>query len=168
MFNSKTEQRINFEIFGKIQALMEVYGKKCMSRTRVFEWHKRFYEGRTEVEDDKRSLRPTISKTTNNNRESEKIVREDRRLSIRLIAERMSIDKETMWQVLHENLHMTKVYAQVVSKLLTSDQNEKRQEISTGSSICSQISVLVIAYSLLLVGNRVSYFARIFAKLCLL
>ena len=63
-----------------------------------------------------------------------KTVREDRRLSIRLIAERMSIDKETMWQVLHENLHMTKVCAQVVSKLLTCDQKEKRQEI------CADIS----------------------------
>ena len=39
-----------------------------------------------------------------------------------------------MWQVLHENLHMTKVCAQVVSKLLTSDQKEKRQEI------CADIS----------------------------
>ena len=77
--------------------------------------------GRTGVGDDERSRRPTISKTTNNNRESEKIVREDRRLSIRLIAERMSIDKETVWQVLNENLHMTKICAQV----LTSDQNEK-------------------------------------------
>ena len=104
---------------------MEVYGKGCMSRTRVFEWHKRFHEGRTDVGNDERSRRPTISKTTNNNRESEKIVREDRRLSIRLIAEMMSIDKETVWQVLHENLHMTKVCAQVVSKLLTSDQKEK-------------------------------------------
>ena len=75
---------------------MEVYGKECMSRTRVFEWHKRFHEGRTDVGDDERSRLPTISKTTNNNRESEKIVREDRRLSIRLIAERMSIDKETV------------------------------------------------------------------------
>ena len=118
----------------KIQALMDVYGKECMSRTRVFEWHKRFHEGRTDVEDDERSQRPTISKTTNNNRESEKMVREDRRLSIRLIAERMSVDKETMWQVLHENLHMTKVCAQVVSKLLTSGQTEKRQEI------CADIS----------------------------
>ena len=62
MFNSKTEQRINFEIFGKIQALMEVYGKECMSRTRIFEWHKRFHEGRTEVEDDERSRRPTYQK----------------------------------------------------------------------------------------------------------
>ena len=64
-------------------------------------------------------------KNPNNNRESEKIVREDRRRSIRLIAERMSIDKETVWQVLNKNLHMTKVCAQVVSKLFTSDQNEK-------------------------------------------
>ena len=113
---------------------MEVYCKECMSRTRVFEWHKRFYEGRTDVEDDERSRRPTISKTTNNNREIEKIVREDRRLSIRLIAERKSIDKEAVWQVLHENLHMTNVCAQVVSKPLTSDQKEKRQEI------CADIS----------------------------
>ena len=58
-----------------------------------------------------------------------KIVQEDCWLNIRLIAERMSIDKETVWQVLHDNLHMTKVCAQVVSKLLTSDQTEKRQEI---------------------------------------
>ena len=46
----------------------------------------------------------------------------------------MSIDKETVWQVLHENLHMTKVCAQVVSKLLTSDQKEKRE------GICADIS----------------------------
>ena len=88
-----------------------------------------FCEGRTNVEDDVHSRRPTISKTTNNIQEIEKIVREDRRLSIRLIVERMSIDKETVLQVLHENLHMTKVCAQVVSKLLTSGQKEKRQEI---------------------------------------
>ena len=75
-----------------------------------------------------------MSKTTNNNREIEKIVREDRQLSIPLIAERMSIDKETVWQVLHENLRMTKVCAQVVSKLLTSDQKEKCQEICADTS----------------------------------
>ena len=90
---------------------MEVYGKECMSRTHVFKWHKRFRESRTDVEGDERSQRPTMSKTTNNIREIEKIVRDDRRLGIRLVAERMSIDKETVWQVLHDNLHMTKVCA---------------------------------------------------------
>ena len=76
-----------------------------------------------------RSRRPTASKSTNNIREIEKIVREDRRLSIRLIAERMSIDKETLWQVVPDNMHMIKICAQVVSKFLTSDQKEKRREI---------------------------------------
>ena len=41
----------------------------------------------------------------------------------------MSIDKETAWQVVPDNLHMIKICAQVVSKFLTSDQKEKRQEI---------------------------------------
>ena len=73
-----------------------------------FEWHKRFRESRTDVEDDERSRRPTASKYTNNIREIEKIVREDRRLSIRLIAERMSIDKKknsvasTAWQIAYD------------------------------------------------------------------
>ena len=83
--------------------------------------------GRTDVEDDEHSQRPTATKFTNNILEIEKIVREDRRLRIRLIAERMSIDKETVWQVVPDNLHMIKICAQVVSKFLTSDQKEKRQ-----------------------------------------
>jgi hypothetical protein len=29
---------------------MEVYGDKCLSRTQVFEWFKRFKEGRGEIE----------------------------------------------------------------------------------------------------------------------
>jgi len=34
----------------------EVYGDDTMSRTRLFEWHKRFKEGREEVEDDHRGV----------------------------------------------------------------------------------------------------------------
>ena len=31
--------------------LTEVYGEDCMSRTRVFEWHKRFAEGEGDFKD---------------------------------------------------------------------------------------------------------------------
>ncbi|GFW27719.1 hypothetical protein TNCV_766011 [Trichonephila clavipes] len=34
------------------QNLTEVYGDETFSRTHVFEWHKRFLEGRDSVEDD--------------------------------------------------------------------------------------------------------------------
>ena len=35
-----------------IKLLKNVYGDSLMSRSRVFEWHKTFSEGREEVEDD--------------------------------------------------------------------------------------------------------------------
>ena len=34
-----------------IKLLKDVYGDNLMSRSRVFEWHKRFSEGREEVEE---------------------------------------------------------------------------------------------------------------------
>ena len=35
-----------------IKLLKDVYGHDLISRSHVFEWHKRFSEGREEVEDD--------------------------------------------------------------------------------------------------------------------
>ena len=57
----KTEQGVNLKFLVKlkktsptecIKLLKDVYGNNLMSRSRVFEWHKRFSEGREEVEDD--------------------------------------------------------------------------------------------------------------------
>ena len=46
--------------------LLEVYGDSYMSRTRVFEWHKRFVDGRLSVEDDAKPGRPCSVKTDAN------------------------------------------------------------------------------------------------------
>ncbi|KAG5307304.1 GVQW3 protein, partial [Acromyrmex insinuator] len=46
--------------------LKEVYGHECLSRARVFEWFKRFQDGREDVEDDSRPGRPSTSKTDDN------------------------------------------------------------------------------------------------------
>ncbi|EGI66233.1 FLJ37770-like protein, partial [Acromyrmex echinatior] len=43
--------------------LKEVYGHECLSRARVFEWFKRFQDGREDVENDSR---PSTSKTDDN------------------------------------------------------------------------------------------------------
>ena len=53
MLNSKTEQRTDWKFLVKLnkmscesfEALTEVYGEKCMSRSWVFEWHKKICEG---------------------------------------------------------------------------------------------------------------------------
>ena len=53
--------------------LCEVYGEECLSRARVFEWHKRFCSGREDVEDDDRSGRPTTSSINENVEKIDKI-----------------------------------------------------------------------------------------------
>nr|CAH7723476.1 unnamed protein product [Callosobruchus chinensis] len=79
-----------------------------MSRTRVFEWHKRFSEGREEVEDDERTGRPVTSRIEENIKKVNEIVRKDRRLSLRMISDLSNIDRETVRKILHEDLKMTK------------------------------------------------------------
>ncbi|XP_018301780.1 histone-lysine N-methyltransferase SETMAR-like [Mycetomoellerius zeteki] len=46
--------------------LTQVYGHECLSRARVFEWFKRFQDGREDVKDDSRPGRPSTSKTDAN------------------------------------------------------------------------------------------------------
>ncbi|KAJ8960591.1 hypothetical protein NQ318_013880 [Aromia moschata] len=69
--------------------LKEVCGNKCLSRTQVFEWFKRFKEGRESTEDDPRPGRPSTSIE--------------------------NIEKT----ILHESVNMRKVCAKMVPKLLT-------------------------------------------------
>ena len=71
-----------------------VYGDECLSRTQVFEWFKRFKEGREEIGDDQRPGRPSTSKTDANTEKFGETVRHNRHLSIRAVAELVKIDKE--------------------------------------------------------------------------
>jgi hypothetical protein len=66
---------------------MEVYGDECLSRTQVFEWFKRFKEGRGEIKDDPGPCRPCTSETDANIEKVGETVRKNRCLSIRAIAE---------------------------------------------------------------------------------
>ena len=106
--------------------LQQVYGEETMSRTHAFEWYKRFKEGREEVEDDPRSGRPSTSRTADNIECVKQVVRADRRLTLRMIAEELSINKDIVWSIITENLKMCKVCAKMVPKLLSKDQKQKR------------------------------------------
>jgi hypothetical protein len=53
---------------------MEVYDDECLSHTQVFEWFKRFKEGRGETEDDLHPGRPCTSETGANIEEVSEIV----------------------------------------------------------------------------------------------
>ena len=88
-------------------------------RTQVFEWFKKFKEGREGVGNDPKSGRPSTAKTQENVEKVARLVRGDRRLSIRAISELTNINKESVRQILHDDLGMKKVCAEVVPKILS-------------------------------------------------
>ena len=110
MLSVQKEQRVNLKFLVKLgksfteayAVLKEVYRNECLSRTQVFEWFKRFKEGRETTEDDPRPGWPTTSKTDQNIKKIGEIIRKDRRLSIRAVAEITGIDKKCVRQILHD------------------------------------------------------------------
>jgi len=90
-----TEQRICNKFCFKIgktatetyQLLQQAYGEDAMGRTQVFDWFRRFKEGRTSVESDPRSGRP--SKLRNEELIAKVITffRNNRRMTVREIAD---------------------------------------------------------------------------------
>jgi len=97
-----------------------------MKKTAVYKWVKRFPEGREGVTEEERSKRPATSRTEKNIAKLRQILRENRRLTVRSIAEQMNIDRETISKILTEDLDMRKVCAKMVPKELTEEQKQRR------------------------------------------
>ena len=101
---STEEQRINLKFLAKLgktplecfALLQQVYKEETMSRARAFEWHKQFREDREEYEDNQRSGRPMISRTDSNIDPVKQLVRADRRLTVRMISEELSIGRDAV------------------------------------------------------------------------
>ena len=75
--------------------LVQVYEDKAMKKTTVYKWVKSFSEGRECVTEEVRSGLPATSRTEENIAKVRHIVRENRRLTVRSIAEQVNIDRET-------------------------------------------------------------------------
>ena len=90
-----TEQRICIKFcfnIGKTatetyQLLQQAYGEDAMGRTQVFDWFRRFKEGRTSVESNPLSGRPSTSRNEEMIAKVRTIVRNNRRLTVREIAD---------------------------------------------------------------------------------
>lgn len=97
-----------------------------MSRTRVFEWFKRFQDGRENVESDHRSGRSVTSRSEKHIADVCSTVRENRRITIRELSEEHSISFGSVQAILTEDLGMRRVSAKFVPKLLSADQKDNR------------------------------------------
>jgi len=106
--------------------LVQVYGDNPMNKTAVCKWVKSFSEGRESVTDEGSSGRPATSRTEENIAKVRQILRENRRLTVRSVAEQVNIDRETVGKILTGDLDMRKVCAKMVPKELTEEQKKRR------------------------------------------
>ena len=71
--------------------LLTTFGASCINQTSVFEWHKRFKEGRESVRDNERCGRSKKVRTKELIGQIKNFMDKDRRVSIELIDQRVRV-----------------------------------------------------------------------------
>ena len=113
--------------------LTKAYGESAMSKTRVYEWYKRFQDGREDVEDDERPGRPSTSTTDENVEKVKEMAMNDRRITIREVADDDDISIGSCHEIFSNVLGMKRVAAKFVPKLLNFEQKQRRMEVAQES-----------------------------------
>ena len=107
------------ETYGMLQT---DFGASCMNRTSVFEWHKRFKEGRESVRDDERCGKSKEVRTPELIGQIKNCMNKDRRVSIETITAQFDVSVGTVHTIIRE---MRNNSAKFVPRLLSEDQKER-------------------------------------------
>ena len=99
--------------------LHQAYGEDCLSHTQCHEWYQRFKSGRTSTEDDTKSGRPSASVDDDHVEKVLAVIRQNRRLTLREVAEELGNCKSSCHRILAEKRMMRRFAAKFVPRLLT-------------------------------------------------
>lgn len=113
------------EIFEEMSSVLQ---DSAPSYTMVKKWARLFQQGRETCEDDPRPGRPVTVLTEENVQKVEKLVLADRRIKLCQIVEELQISKERVGEILHKHLHMKKISARWVPRMLTPLDKQRRLE----------------------------------------
>ena len=106
--------------------VQKAYGNGALNRSNVFRWYFRFRDGRELVEDDERGGRPKSTRTEVNITAVADLVKNDRRIALRMVAESLHVPKIVVLRILKGSLGKRKLCARFVPHSLTPEQNEGR------------------------------------------
>ena len=110
--------------------LQQTYVEDCLSRTQYHEWYQRFKLGRTPIEDDPKSGRPSTSMDNDHIEKVLAVIRQNRLLTVRAVAEDVGICNSSCHLILTDKLKMRLVAAKFVPRLRTDAQKENRVTVS--------------------------------------
>ena len=106
--------------------LQTAFGASCMNRASVFEWHKRFKEGRESVRDDERFGKSKKVRTPELICQIKNFMDKDRRVSIETVSALFDVSVGTVHTIIREELKMRKICVKFVPRVLREDQKERR------------------------------------------
>ena len=106
--------------------LQTAFRPSCMNRASVFEWHKRFKEGRESVRDDERCGKSKEVRTPVLIGQIKNFMDKDRRVSIETISAQFDVSVGTVHTIIREEMKMQKICAKFVPRVLREDQKERR------------------------------------------
>ena len=106
--------------------LQTAFRQSCINRASVFEWNKRFKEGRESVRDDERCRRRKEVRTPELIGQIKNFMDKNRRVSIEAISAQFDVSVGTVHTSIREELKMRKISAKFVPTVLTEDQKERR------------------------------------------
>lgn len=110
--------------------MVAVYGDDSPSYDTVVRWKRNFQTGHMSLTDDARSGRPSITDDLDTVKKVEALVLEDRRITIEVVMNEVGLSYGSVWKIIHDQLHMSKVSARWVPRLLTPFQKQTRHELS--------------------------------------
>jgi len=108
-----------------IELINKAYGSAAMSHASVYRWYTCFRGGREDMKDDARSGHPSTARTDENVESVHRLLTEDRRTTLQIIADRLNIGKETVRRIVTEDLGKRKICARFVPHTLTREQKQE-------------------------------------------
>jgi AraC-like DNA-binding protein len=106
--------------------MLQAFGETALGRSKTFEWYFRLKNGRTSIDDDPHTGRSSTARTNETVDRVNALIRRNRRLTIRKIADKLNLSFGTCQAILTQDLGMRRVSAKLLPQLLTQDQTEYR------------------------------------------
>jgi hypothetical protein len=107
--------------------LQTVYVDEALIGSVVSEWFKRFKDRREDLHADTISRLPSYPQNADTIANVRDMVTRDRRWALRMMADELNVNKETILQILHEDLQKRKIYAKFVPQRFADGQKQQRE-----------------------------------------
>ena len=101
-----------------IQKIQQVFGNDAMGITQIKKWYNRFKDGQKSVESDARTGRSSTSRNDDLIDQVRTLVMQDRRVTVRELAEEVGISSGLVHSILTDDLALQRASVKFVRKLI--------------------------------------------------